>query len=76
MGHGSSLAIQLGHLLKVDADALAVKQYKVNVFQGGVGGRHKMVGDGLQGELSRHLLWESVSVREIGWVKLWIRIKD
>lgn len=28
-----------------------------------------MVGDCLQGELSRHLLWESVSVREIHGVK-------
>lgn len=28
-----------------------------------------MVGDGLQGELSRRLLWESVSAGEIGWVR-------
>lgn len=65
----SSLGIQLGHLLQIDANTFAIKQYKVNVLQGGVGGGHKMVGDGLQGELSRHLLWESVSVREIHEVK-------
>lgn len=28
-----SLSVQLGHFLKINADALAVKQNKVNVFQ-------------------------------------------
>lgn len=72
----SSLGIQLGHLLQIDANAFAIKQYKVNVLQGGVGGGHKMVGDGLQGELSRHLLWESVSVGEIHGKTKSNKIKD
>lgn len=61
----SSLGIQLGHFLKVYSDALTVKQNKVNVFQRGAGGRHKMVGDSLEDELGGRLLWESVPVREI-----------
>lgn len=60
----SSFSIQFGHFLKVDPDTLAVEQNKVNVLQGGAGGRHKMVGDGLQGELGSQLLWESVSLED------------
>lgn len=62
----SSFGIQLGHFLKVYSDALAVKQHKVNVFQRGAGAGHKVVGDGLEDELSGCLLWESVPVGD-GW---------
>ena len=58
----SSFGVQLGHFLKVNPDALAVEQNKVNVFQGGRTGRHKMVGDGFQNELGCRLLGESVPV--------------
>lgn len=62
----SSFGLQLGHFLKVYSDALAVKQHKVNVFQRGAGAGHKVVGDGLEDELSGGLLWESVPVGN-GW---------
>lgn len=58
----SSFGLQLGHFLKVYSDALAVKQHKVNVFQRGAGAGHKVVGDGLEDELSGGLLRESVPV--------------
>lgn len=60
----SSLAVQFGHFLQVNPDALTVKQDKVNVFQGWAGGRHKVVGNGLEDELSRRLLWKTISVRK------------
>lgn len=59
-GGGALLPIQLGHFLQVDTDALTVKQHKVNVFQGGAGGGYKVVGDGLEDELSRRLLGKSI----------------
>ena len=61
----SSLRIQLGHFLKIYSNALTVKQHKVNVFQRGAGGRHKMVGDGLEDKLGSRLLWEPIPVRKI-----------
>lgn len=52
--------LQLGHLLHVDADALAVEQHKVDGFDGGRHGGHKVAGDGLENQLGRRLLWEAV----------------
>ena len=61
---GSSLGVQLGHFLKVYPNALTVEQDKINVFQRGAGGRHKVVGDGLEDELGCRLFWKSVPVRD------------
>ena len=63
VGWLSSFGIQLGQLLQVDANGLAVKKHKVYVFQRG--GRHgnKVTGDGLQDELGCCLLRETVSGR-------------
>lgn len=60
LSSSSSLGIQLGHFLKVYSDALAVKQYKVNVFQGRGRCGDKMVGDCLEDQLGGCLLWESI----------------
>lgn len=52
--------LQLGHFLHVDADALAVKQHEVDGFDGRRHGGHEVAGDGLEDQLGRRLLWETV----------------
>lgn len=56
--------LQLGHFLHVDPDALAVKQHKVDGLDGGRHGGHKVAGDGLEDQLSRRLLRETIPDRE------------
>lgn len=55
--------LQLGHFLHVDADALAVKQHKVDGLDGGRHGGHKVAGDSLQDELGRRLFRETIPDR-------------
>ncbi len=62
--HSGLLArLQLGHFLHVDADALTVKQHKVDGLDGGRHGGHKVAGDGLQDQLGCRLLRETVPDR-------------
>lgn len=56
----SSLGIHLSHFLKINANALAVKQYEVDVFQRGGCGRHKVTGNGLEDQLGCSLLREAI----------------
>lgn len=55
--------LQLGHFLHVDADALAVKQHKVDGLDGGRHGGHKVAGDSFQDELGRRLFRETIPDR-------------
>lgn len=52
--------LQFGHFLHVDPNALAVKQHKVDGLDGGRHRGHKVAGNGLEDELGRRLLWETV----------------
>lgn len=52
--------LQFCHFLHVDPDALAVEQHKVDGLDGGRHGGHKVAGDGLQDQLGRRLLRETV----------------
>lgn len=51
---------QFGHFLDVDADALAVEQNEVDRLDGGRHGGHEVAGDGLEDQLGRRLLGETV----------------
>lgn len=52
--------LQLGHLLHVDPDALAVEQHEVDGLDGGRHGGHEVAGDGLEDQLGCRLLGEPV----------------
>lgn len=67
MGAGRLLGIKLGHLLYVDADALAVEEEEVDVLQRGCARVIKVGRDGFEGHLGCRLFGEAVSVpRERG----------
>lgn len=56
--------LQFCHFLHIDPDALAVKQHKVDGFDGGWHGVHKVAGDGLEDQLGRRLLWKPIPDRK------------
>ena len=62
MGAGRLLGIKLGHLLYVDADALAVEEEEVDVLQRGCTRVIKVGRDGFEGHLGCRLFGEAVSV--------------
>lgn len=64
LGITGLVGVQLGHFLHIDAYALTVKKHKVHGFDGGRHSRHKVIGDGLQDELSRCLLREPIPAGE------------
>lgn len=59
---GRLLGIKLGHLLYVDADALAVEEEEVDVLQRGCARVIKVGRDGFEGHLGCRLFGEAVSV--------------
>lgn len=56
------LGVELGHLLHVDADALAVEEQEVDILQRGRARVVKVGRDGFEGHLSGRLFGEAVSV--------------
>lgn len=61
-GAGRLLGIELGHLLHVDANALAVKEQEVDILQRGCARVVKVGRDGFEGHLGCRLFGEAVSV--------------